>query len=123
MKKYSKHAINLLGPPSAPQGPLSVSEIAKNSCTLSWSEPVDDGGEPLSNYIIEKRETAKKAWTQALKITPDQTTCQLKNLTEKLEYTFRVAAENTIGVGDFIETETPVIIKPAFGNNSEKTLF
>uniref|UniRef100_A0A914S0V8 Fibronectin type-III domain-containing protein n=1 Tax=Parascaris equorum TaxID=6256 RepID=A0A914S0V8_PAREQ len=38
----------------APPKKLSVSEIAPDSCHLTWQPPDDDGGSPITNYIIEK---------------------------------------------------------------------
>lgn len=40
--------------PSPPVGPLDVSDITPDTCTLSWKPPLDDGGSPITNYIVEK---------------------------------------------------------------------
>lgn len=40
--------------PSPPVGPLDVSDITPETCTISWKPPLDDGGSPITNYIIEK---------------------------------------------------------------------
>ena len=41
-----------------PHRPLSrvsqVSDVTANGCHLSWKEPEDDGGTPISHYEIEK---------------------------------------------------------------------
>lgn len=38
----------LLDRPGKPQGPLSVTDVTKNSLHLSWKLPEDDGGEPIT---------------------------------------------------------------------------
>lgn len=40
--------------PSPPVGPLDCSDITPDTCTLSWKPPLDDGGSPITNYIVEK---------------------------------------------------------------------
>ena len=56
--------LKVKAPPEAPQGPLEVSDIGKNNCTLTWKQPSDDGGSRVTHYIIEKRDCAKgpEAW-------------------------------------------------------------
>jgi len=40
--------------PSPPLGPLDVSDITPETCSLSWRPPHDDGGSPITNYIVER---------------------------------------------------------------------
>lgn len=44
--------------PAKPGGPLECSNITPESCTLSWNPPADDGGIPVSNYVVEKQDLA-----------------------------------------------------------------
>lgn len=46
--------ITVLGKPSAPNGPLKVSDVHKHGCKLKWDKPDDDGGTPIDYYQIEK---------------------------------------------------------------------
>lgn len=48
----------LVDKPSPPQGPLDISDITPETCTLSWKAPFDDGGSPVTNYIVEKLDPA-----------------------------------------------------------------
>ncbi len=41
--------------PGTPQGPLEAVDIMADEVTLKWKAPADDGGEPVKNYILEKR--------------------------------------------------------------------
>lgn len=40
--------------PSPPLGPLDVSDITPETCSISWRPPADDGGSPITNYVVEK---------------------------------------------------------------------
>jgi hypothetical protein len=43
----------VLGKPSAPEGPLEVSNVLENSATISWKPPVDNGGMQVWNHSPE----------------------------------------------------------------------
>ena len=56
-------------PPAAPKG-LSVTEVTRNSATLSWLPPEVDGGAAISAYIIEKRELTSDHWSRVSRLKP-----------------------------------------------------
>merc|ERR1712089_66533 len=47
--------LNILcvGPPDAPSPMLAYDDIYADRCTASWKLPKDDGGSPITHYIIE----------------------------------------------------------------------
>lgn len=95
-------------------GPVGIPFIADNlttdSCKLTWFFPEDDGGSPISNYIIEKREAERKAWT-ACSYNAARQNAVVHNLTLRKGYFFRVAPENAVGIGPFRETACELIIR------------
>lgn len=95
-------------------GPVGIPFLAENltidSCKLNWFFPDNDGGSPISNYIIEKREAERKAWT-SVSYSASRQNAIVRGLTLGKAYFFRVAAENAIGVGPFVETAAEIIIK------------
>ena len=40
--------------PSAPRGPLEVSDVTRSSVTLSWLAPTLDGGATIVAHVIEQ---------------------------------------------------------------------
>lgn len=36
-------------------GPLEVSEIKADGCTLTWRKPETDGGSPITGYTVERK--------------------------------------------------------------------
>lgn len=61
MYKYYEQYI-LAEPPGPPRGPLEVSGMTKTSFTIKWQAPENDGGTPITEYIIEIKEESKKTW-------------------------------------------------------------
>uniref|UniRef100_A0A3Q2Z1T7 Fibronectin type-III domain-containing protein n=1 Tax=Hippocampus comes TaxID=109280 RepID=A0A3Q2Z1T7_HIPCM len=57
--------VKVLDKPGKPTGPLKVTGIMADRCTLAWSEPSLDGGANITRYILEKRETSSLSWTVA----------------------------------------------------------
>lgn len=107
----------VVGRPSPPTGPLEISGVSSESCTLSWSEPADDGGTEISNYIVEKREAGSSSW-QVVNSSVKRTTIKVTHLTKYMEYTFRVCAENKFGVSKSVESAAVVIEHP-FGKKPQ----
>lgn len=58
------HVINVTvtDKPSAPEGPLQVSDVHKNGCKLKWKRPKDDGGTPIEYYQVDKMDPETGCW-------------------------------------------------------------
>ena len=56
--------------PATPKAPSKIHTkgVRKDSVTLEWDAPVDDGGARLTGYVIEKRDTRKARWTYVHKV-------------------------------------------------------
>ncbi|KER21602.1 hypothetical protein T265_15051, partial [Opisthorchis viverrini] len=100
--------IRVRGPPSAPQGPLEVSNIKADSCTLSWGPPTDNGGSPVSHYVIERQNPATGEWMSVSKFvrSPEY---DVLGLEEGQKHNFRVRAANEFGLSEPLELDRPFI--------------
>ncbi|XP_028263838.1 titin-like [Parambassis ranga] len=94
----------VLDRPGPPAGPLEVSGLSAEKCTLSWGPPHETGGAEVMYYIVEKCETSRVAWTL---VYSDMmaTTCKITKLLKGNEYLFRVRAVNKYGEGETLESE------------------
>lgn len=101
-----------LDPPSAPRW-LDVTNISRNSADLKWTAPEQDGGSAITNYVVEKRDARRKGW-QTVDTTVKELKYTVTPLNEGSLYVFRVAAENTVGVGPFCELPDSVLAKDTF---------
>ena len=77
--------------------------------TLSWTQPFDDGGCKIGNYIVEYFRIGWGVWLKAA--TCRQLSTTLNELIEGSEYKFRVKAENPYGLSDPSE-ESEVLFLP-----------
>ena len=87
------------GPASPPSGLASAAGDA--SATLSWLAPAEDGGSPVTAYVVE---VSSRGATQELAV--DDTSTVLVGLTNGVSYAVRVAAETDFGVGAWSTTVT-----------------
>uniref|UniRef100_A0A3P8WBF9 Titin n=1 Tax=Cynoglossus semilaevis TaxID=244447 RepID=A0A3P8WBF9_CYNSE len=98
--------VRVLDTPSAPQN-LKITTVTKEAVTLTWEPPANEGGVKVKNYIVEKRESTRKAYTTVNALC-HQTTFMVTPLLEGCNYYFRVLAENEYGIGLPIETSESV---------------
>lgn len=93
--------------PEAPGQPV-VTDITKDTATITWQPPDNDGGAPIENYVIEMRAQGDAKWRPVPRDdrSPD---CKftIPGLKEETQYEFRVAAENKAGQGPFSKPSEP----------------
>ncbi|XP_075998180.1 titin-like [Genypterus blacodes] len=101
----------VLDRPGPPAGPLEVSGLTAEKCTLAWAPPQESGGAEIMYYIVEKCETSRVAWTL---VYGDMmaTTCKIAKLLKGNEYLFRVKAVNKYGDGEVLESEPVKALDP-----------
>jgi titin len=100
------------GKPDPPRN-LSITGVSESTADLKWEEPELDGGSAITGYVIEMRASNKKTWTKV--DTSESLEFTITKLAEGTEYVFRVAAQNAVGVGEFVELQKPVAPKGQFG--------
>lgn len=98
--------------PDAPAKP-QITDVTKDTTTLTWTPPEKDGGSPVFNYVIEYKPVRASKWISAShNITVANTTFTVKDLTEGMEYEFRVLAENKAGLSKPSTLSSVIVREP-----------
>lgn len=105
---------SFIGKPSAPED-LEHSDITEDSVTLNWKPPKSDGGSPLTEYIIEKRDVRKTSWSKVASVKSETLNYNVKKLLEDTPYLFRVIAVNAEGPSEPIQSEHEIVPTKAPG--------
>ncbi|KAB5583932.1 hypothetical protein PHYPO_G00101510 [Pangasianodon hypophthalmus] len=103
------------GPPGCPDQVL-VGEVTDRTVQLSWS-PSPDNHSPITHYIVQSRSDFSIGW-QAVKTVPDSVPGQMTHaiavgLSPWVQYEFRVAAMNSVGMGEPSAPSEAVLTKAA----------
>ncbi|XP_022701747.1 twitchin-like isoform X2 [Varroa jacobsoni] len=82
-----------------PWPPLNVkfTEIDRNSVTLCWEKPLNDGGAKVFDFRVEAREIHTRNWRE--KATSRSSIVTVYSLKPGTTYVFRVSARNKYGEG------------------------
>jgi hypothetical protein len=84
----------VVGTAVAPQAPTEVAGSAsKRSVEVSWRSPADDGGAPITQYLV----TAEPGGATCASTDGLKTSCTVRGLDPGTEYTFSVTAANAKG--------------------------
>ena len=103
--------------PSAPVGPLNVSNVTATSADLEWKPPTTDGGAPITGYLIESRPATRSTWSKVANVDAGTTRYSPRDLREGTDYLFRVSAINEEGQGLPLETTEPVTPQRKIGKD------
>ncbi|XP_023810732.1 immunoglobulin-like and fibronectin type III domain-containing protein 1 [Oryzias latipes] len=94
----------VLDKPTAPQGPVEVMESAVTSVEFKWKPPKDNGGCPVTNYIIERQQVGRNKWSNLGEI-PANPSFKDSDVDPGRRYCYRIRAKNVEGVSDYLQTE------------------
>lgn len=91
---------------------MIIEDNERQSVTITWKPPLDDGGVELSNYYIEKYDKEWSTWTKISEVDRTILSYTIQELTINAEYMFRVYAQNSIGTSEPLESEKVKIKSP-----------
>ncbi len=93
--------VQVIGRPDTPQPP-TITTIGNRYLIVGWSAPQgNEARAPVSGYVLEY--TAANGATGSIEFDRPTTSYRWENLTNAVEYCFRIAAVNEAGQGEFSE--------------------
>ncbi|CAF92417.1 unnamed protein product, partial [Tetraodon nigroviridis] len=110
--KTAEVSVKVLDTPGVCEGSITISKVTEESCTLSWKPPVEDGGDDVSHYIVERRDTNRLNWV-IVHAECKELNCNITRLFKNTEYLFRVRGVNKYGPGVYLQSE-PMVARNTF---------
>ena len=109
----SSYSTNSSTPSTTPDPPvITITNPYNNqTCTVMWNIPYD-GGVPISSYNLQYSTSVSGPWVSVSSyLSPTQVTYTFNNLTNDIQYYFKIAAINENGYGNYsaIVNDTPSI--------------
>ncbi|KAM8829904.1 immunoglobulin-like and fibronectin type III domain-containing protein 1 [Synchiropus picturatus] len=103
----------VLDKPTAPMGPVEVIESLPYCIEFKWRPPKDDGGSPVTNYIVERQQVGRNTWRKLGEI-PGLPVYSDSDVDHGRKYCYRIRAVTSEGVSDVMETDEIQAGKLAF---------
>ncbi|MCJ8729443.1 hypothetical protein PDJAM_G00106390 [Pangasius djambal] len=94
----------VLDKPTPPLGPLEIVEASSNCIEVKWRPPKDDGGCPITHYILERNQVGRNTWKKIGQI-PGEAHYKDTNVDHAKRYCYRIRAETSEGISEVFETE------------------
>jgi len=117
---YSLYVTTASIPPSAPTNVTitGCNSTYTNSITLTWTAPANNGGSPITNYIVYYRTTSPPGSTWYTYNTNSASTTTIVSVPSSgVSYDFKVAAQNAAGAGIF----SPIVSSLSYNPPSAPT--
>jgi titin len=86
-------------------------EIKKGTIVVTWTPPEDDGGAPITGYVLECRSEGQASWKKITDKPISELKHTVKGLNDTELYEFRVAAVNKVGMGPYSDNSKPTKAK------------
>lgn len=96
--------------PGAPGTPSATAPASGASVTLSWAAPSSNGGAAITGYQIQ---VTKNGVVQPTTVSAAGSPTTVTGLTNGTPYTFKVAATNSVGTGEFSAASNAVTPRAA----------
>ena len=74
--------------------------ITRQTCSITWDRPKEDGGTQILHYIIEVEKNGAETWKEYYKTSSGRKySNKITGLEENTQYRFSVTAVNKVGPG------------------------
>lgn len=82
-----------------------------DSAVVSWQQPANDGGSPVTGYTIERQSSYSPRWVIVNKTPVQNLSLKVDDLIEDNVYQFRVIARNKAGPSEPSKPSDSIVAK------------
>lgn len=90
--------------PTPPLGPVEIIESSSTCIDFKWRVPKDNGGCPITNYILERQQIGRNSWKKLGKIGPEPK-YRDTDVDHGRKYCYHIRAESDYDVSEMMETD------------------
>ncbi|XP_070703016.1 immunoglobulin-like and fibronectin type III domain-containing protein 1 isoform X2 [Pempheris klunzingeri] len=94
----------VLDKPTPPLGPVDIIESSASCIDFKWKPPKDNGGSPITDYILERQQIGRNSWKKLGKIGPEPK-YRDPDVDHGRKYCYHIRAETDQGISEMIETD------------------
>ncbi|XP_075952955.1 immunoglobulin-like and fibronectin type III domain-containing protein 1 [Anarhichas minor] len=90
--------------PTPPLGPVDIIESSSTCIEFKWRTPKDNGGSPITDYILERQQLGRNSWKKLGKIGPEPK-YRDADVDHGRKYCYHIRAETDEGISEMMETD------------------
>uniref|UniRef100_A0A8D0ALQ1 Immunoglobulin like and fibronectin type III domain containing 1, tandem duplicate 3 n=1 Tax=Sander lucioperca TaxID=283035 RepID=A0A8D0ALQ1_SANLU len=94
----------VLDKPTPPLGPVDIIESSAACIDFKWRTPKDNGGSPITDYILERQQIGRNSWKKLGKIGPEAK-YRDTDVDHGRKYCYHIRAETDQGISEMMETD------------------
>ncbi|XP_060899403.1 immunoglobulin-like and fibronectin type III domain-containing protein 1 [Labrus mixtus] len=94
----------VLDKPTPPLGPVDIIESSSACIDFKWRVPKDNGGSPITDYILERQQIGRNSWKKLGKIGPEPK-YRDSDVDHGRKYCYHIRAETDHGISEMMETD------------------
>jgi titin len=95
----SSAVVSLFDVPTAPLAPTATATGADGTLSFTWSAPLSDGGNVITDYVVQYSANSGLTWSQFSDAVGTSTSATITGLQNGTSYVLRTAALNNAGQG------------------------
>ncbi|XP_018517375.1 immunoglobulin-like and fibronectin type III domain-containing protein 1 [Lates calcarifer] len=94
----------VLDKPTPPLGPVDIIESSSTCIEFKWRPPKNNGGSPITDYILERQQIGRNSWKKLGKIGPESK-YRDTDVDHGRKYCYHIRAETDQGISEMMETD------------------
>ncbi|XP_034562794.1 immunoglobulin-like and fibronectin type III domain-containing protein 1 [Notolabrus celidotus] len=94
----------VLDKPTPPLGPVDIIESSSTCIDFKWRVPKDNGGAPITDYVLERQQIGRNSWKKLGKIGPEPK-YRDADVDHGRKYCYHIRAESDQGISEMMETD------------------